>query len=85
MTSYHLETIKFYQDQQIRMMREFVNNLEKVTEPFFTTKTLTSGLGLGLSTSRRLVEEMGGTLKIFSEKGSGTTVSLVLPVNSMSA
>ena len=60
-------------------------NLEKVTEPFFTTKTLTSGLGLGLSTSRRLVEEMGGTLKIFSEKGSGTTVSLVLPVNSMSA
>jgi len=34
MTSYHLETIKFYQDQQIRMMREFVNNLEKVTEQF---------------------------------------------------
>ena len=34
MTSYHLETIKFYQDQHIRRMREFVNNLEKVTKQF---------------------------------------------------
>lgn len=58
-------------------------HLDRITEPFFTTKALSSGMGLGLSTSARLIEEMGGSLKIFSQEGSGTTVSLCLPVNSM--
>ncbi len=34
MTEQTLETIEFYQNEQIRMLREFTNNLEKVTKQF---------------------------------------------------
>lgn len=34
MTSHYLRTIEFYQKEQIRMLREFVDNLEKVTKEF---------------------------------------------------
>ena len=34
MNSHYLRTIEFYQKEQIRMMREFVQNLEKVTKEF---------------------------------------------------
>ena len=47
---------------------------KKVLDPFFTTKT--SGTGLGLAISARLVELNGGQLKLSSQAGSGTTVTL---------
>ncbi len=50
--------------------------LSKVTTPFFSTKP--SGTGLGLPTVMRIAEDHGGTLKIDSVQGSGTTVQLLL-------
>lgn len=46
--------------------------LDRIFEPFFTTKTVSSGLGL--TVSREILKRHNGTIKIFSEVGSGTTV-----------
>jgi two-component system sensor histidine kinase HydH len=49
----------------------------KVFEPFFTTKS--QGLGLGMSYSRKVINQHGGTVKIKSQFGDGTTVYIDLP------
>lgn len=54
-------------------------NLEKIWEPFFTTKAEGKGTGLGLAICRRIVEEPGGTIEIESQAGAGTTVRMVFP------
>ena len=54
-------------------------NLEKIWEPFFTTKPEGKGTGLGLAICRRIVEEPGGTIEIESPEGAGTTVRMVFP------
>jgi two-component system sensor histidine kinase HydH len=54
------------------------NTLTKVFEPFYTTKP--NGTGLGLAVTRKIIEGHGGTLKIKSEAGKGTTVSVRLPL-----
>lgn len=56
------------------------DQLDKVLEPFFTTKEEGKGTGLGLAICRRVVQEHRGTIEIRSEVGRGTTVRLVLPV-----
>lgn len=55
-------------------------NLEKIWEPFFTTKPEGQGTGLGLSISRRAIEAHQGTLSIDSQLGKGTSVMIFLPV-----
>jgi two-component system sporulation sensor kinase C len=54
----------------------------RVFEPFFTTKEnpACSGLGLGLSVSKGMVDAMGGTLTFESKPAEGTTFTVVLPV-----
>ncbi len=54
-------------------------NLQRTAEPFFTTKEVGKGSGLGLFLSREIVKAHGGRLMITSEVGKGTTVSIVLP------
>ena len=54
--------------------------LRRALEPFFTTKERGKGTGLGLSMARGFAEQSGGALAIESEPGSGTIVTLWLPV-----
>ncbi|MFN8597058.1 MAG: PAS domain S-box protein [Anaerolineae bacterium] len=51
----------------------------RIFEPFFTTKD--TGSGLGLSISYDLVRSLGGDISVMSEVGTGTTFSILLPVN----
>ena len=53
--------------------------LARATEPFFSTKGVGKGTGLGLSMVHCLAAQSGGTLRLTSEPGSGTTVELWLP------
>lgn len=55
--------------------------LEKVMEPFFTTKPVGRGTGLGLSLCFKIVEDHRGVLEIRSRVGIGTEVRVLLPAN----
>jgi PAS domain S-box-containing protein len=54
--------------------------LARATEPFYSTKPLGKGTGLGLAQVYGIVQQSGGTLRIESEAGQGTEVQLFLPV-----
>ena len=54
-------------------------NIEKVFQPFFTTKGPEAGSGLGLSMIYGFVKQSGGHVKIYSEVGHGTAVKIYLP------
>ncbi len=51
----------------------------RALEPFFTTKPVGVGTGLGLSVCKNTVEAMGGVLTLDTELGVGTTVTIALP------
>ena len=59
--------------------------LEKIFDPFFTTKSVGKGTGLGLSLLYTYTREVGGALEVRSEPGTGTRVSIFLPLTSEQA
>jgi PAS domain S-box-containing protein len=54
-------------------------NLERIFEPFYTSKGREQGTGLGLSISHRIVEEHGGTIDVQSTVGEGSCFTVWLP------
>ncbi|MBF6568570.1 MAG: hypothetical protein IVW54_06810 [Candidatus Binataceae bacterium] len=63
-------------DNGIGIPRE---HLDRVFDPFFTTKPAGAGTGLGLSLCQRIVLGNRGTIKVESEVGQGTAVTICLP------
>ena len=53
--------------------------LERVSEPFFTTKPPGKGMGLGVFLAKNVVKRLGGTVKHTSVEEEGTTVTILLP------
>jgi two-component system NtrC family sensor kinase len=54
-------------------------NLEKIFEPFFSTKPPGEGTGLGLFVSRSIIEKLGGKIEVVSHLGQGTSFCIRLP------
>jgi len=53
--------------------------LDKIFQPFFTTKPTGQGTGLGLSLSYDIVKAHGGVIKVSSDEGNGTEFIIQLP------
>lgn len=56
-------------------------DLEKIFEPFYTTKPAHEGTGLGLSICYSIISELGGKILVRSKEGVGTTFTVNLPVS----
>jgi two-component system NtrC family sensor kinase len=54
--------------------------LDKIFQPFFTTKPAGQGTGLGLSLSYDTVKAHGGELKVETKEGEGTEFRITLPL-----
>jgi len=54
--------------------------IDKIFDPFFSTKAVGEGTGLGLSICHRIVSEHGGTVDVESREGAGTTFIIKIPV-----
>ncbi len=55
-------------------------NMEKIFLPFFTTKPVGQGTGLGLSTAYGIIKGMGGDMTVTSEVDAGTVFTVLLPM-----
>jgi signal transduction histidine kinase/CheY-like chemotaxis protein len=55
------------------------DQLDRIFDPFYTTKPVGKGTGLGLSISDGIVERLGGTIRVTSEVGVGSTFVVRLP------
>ncbi len=64
-------------DNGIGLAEEY---FDTVFDPFFTTKEVGKGTGLGLAVTHNMIKSAGGTLQFTSTKGSGSTITINLPI-----
>jgi signal transduction histidine kinase len=57
------------------------NSVEKIFEPFYTTKDIDKGCGLGLTIVSEIVKSYNGDIQVISEEGMGTTFTVSIPIN----
>ena len=77
-----------YSEREDQIIIQIVDNgkgmspevLRQALNPFFTTKPVGSGTGIGLSLTERIIKRHGGMIDISSKEGKGTTVTMTLPV-----
>lgn len=55
--------------------------IKNVLDPFFTTKRVSGGTGLGLSVTKGIIDRHHGSISVSSKEGTGTTVTITLPRN----
>lgn len=55
-------------------------NLNRIFEPYFTTKTDGKGTGLGLAITKKILEDCNGSLTVHSRQGEGTCINMRLPL-----
>ena len=55
------------------------HDLERIFDPFYTTKVSGAGVGLGLAICRSIINALGGEISVSSQPGRGTTFRVVLP------
>jgi signal transduction histidine kinase len=56
-------------------------HIGKIFDPFFTTKQPGKGTGLGLAISARIIESLGGKIRVQSKAGTGTCFTILLPLH----
>jgi signal transduction histidine kinase len=54
--------------------------LSRLFEPFFTTRDVGSGTGMGLTVAREIIRSAGGSIEIVSAERNGTTAAIRLPL-----
>ena len=59
--------------------------IQQIFDPFYTTKDIGEGTGLGLSVTYSLVQSMKGTISVESKKGEGSCFQIELPLESEQA
>lgn len=74
--------IVYFEDNGTGISKE---DLSKVYDPFFSTKMEGESIGLGLFLCKDIVKAHEGTIKVESQKGSGTTVTVILPAKKLNA
>jgi two-component system NtrC family sensor kinase len=57
-------------------------DIPRIFDPFYTTKDVGKGTGLGLSVTYGILQKHGGGIEVHSEKGRGTTFTIILPAES---
>ena len=55
-------------------------HLKKVFEPFWSTKGVSAGTGMGLAVSHGIISRHGGTISVESQEGKNTTFTVTLPL-----
>ena len=54
--------------------------IQHIFEPYYTTKAARRGTGLGLALSYNIIQKHGGTIRVQSEKGKGSTFAVAIPL-----